>query len=1036
MSVTFPATAASAAPGSKSPVQVAVIPPDPVTNAVDDQIIMAGATGFLHQQAFSGTYLWTTYASGQSSQVPALAGIDPGTIKPVGGDIIGFTVQPASNPLGHVSEFDLATMAWLRWNVPAGYFAVREFGTDALVYSRSGGVLTWGVLDLSTQVVTTISGLPAAARVGYPEAVGDASAVVLPYFVSGTGEQFALLDLASAKLASIPDADTNGQALVLSADRVALFDLATDVVAVYSRAGLSSGTDTTAVSVTLPHAPGYLVALAGDHVLAVQDTAECLYCVYTTKPALDVPLFGAQAGQSGQALAQAQTGLGSIAQAPGGAALVVGGSGPGDWAVRQFTVDGSDNLSDTPVLRLTGPVTNGGLSISEGLVRHIELEPVPGGAPLYLLFNHALAPDSGQVGVDPGVYGGILTSPVPCTKNAACLRTVDGNYYGTSYIGKDSSTGSIDVHEQIDGNTSTSSTALPSASDSVVDASIDYVIVDGSRPARQYLVYPGYQQVFHSGPVTGAALWFDTLWTSDGRGFLRPRYLSVDTLGTAGKPIATGSACTATEIQVTERWIYWSCGASGPAGVYDLRRHRDISVPAGPALLGDGYLVRHDPATGNLNLYDIHTDSLHGPVTLANVPAGAVTDGRGITWAVDKYSGDVAYVAADDSIHVIDTGVPATPPAIANPLTDQGPGGTLAFGPSGGWSATVLFSRPITGSITTIRRLATGQRVATRSGGPARIGMVTQWNGYLADHKKAFSGRYAWSVTVRTADGAPPVTVQGGVITVYCGQIPFRSMDCDGAPALLAVGSFNPHYAPWAGFWYQGTPQGKLATMGYTENWPLCPERFCVADIVPFGDFNGDGYSDLLVLNRNGVLRAYLGFGQAYFNSQGAKSIKIGTGWSRYNALAYPGDLTRDGRPDLVARDKQGRLWLYASTGKGSFRNRREIGRGWGRYVRLIGAGDLTGDGIGDLLAITKNGTMWRYDGNGRGGFRDRRLVSSGWSKYNVVIGIGDLNNDGCNDLVARSRRGGLWLFAGNCRGGFAQPKLISAGWRRFQGLF
>jgi len=42
-----------------------VIPPDPVTNAVDDQIVVAG----------------------QSSQVSALAGIDPGTIKPAGGDI-------------------------------------------------------------------------------------------------------------------------------------------------------------------------------------------------------------------------------------------------------------------------------------------------------------------------------------------------------------------------------------------------------------------------------------------------------------------------------------------------------------------------------------------------------------------------------------------------------------------------------------------------------------------------------------------------------------------------------------------------------------------------------------------------------------------------------------------------------------------------------------------------------------------------------------------------------------------------------------
>ena len=603
-------------------------------------------------------------------------------------------------------------MTWQRWKIPTGHGVLGVFGNSLLTYASSGGTLTWQVVTFAsdgTDTVTPITGPPTGARILYrPPGGGDASAVVIPYDVLGGVLSYGLLDLATGVLAPIPDPDANGQVATLSADLIGLYDPAIETVRVYSRDGVADGSDTAAQTVTLPGASGTdRIALAGDHVIAVPGTSNCQYCVYTTGPALDVPLSGAA---SGQALPQAQTRDGAIAQAPD-AAVVVGGTGPGDWSVRALTVDGSDSLSDTALLPLTGPMSNGGLSISQGLLRHVEVHPVPGGAPEYQMFNHLLVPDTTAFLFDPLPYGGILSGPLPCTPGGSCVRTVDGNWYGTSYLQAGTATSMV-LRQVIDANTSSATMSLPSAGGTIADAALNYAIVDGVNPDRQYVADVGQGQIVRSGPVTGAALWFDTLWRSAGVG----RLLATDLdIGTSSAPIATGAKCTASEIQA-ERWIYWSCGPNGPAGVYDLRTRAEIAVPAGPMLLGDGYLVQHDNATGDLVMYDVHTDKVAAPVTLASgVPTGPAADDRGITWAVDKYSGDVAYVAADDSVHVISTGVPATPPAITYPPAAWLP--NTVPNPNGAWQQGVALSRPVTSWKLTIRRAGTSVVVHTQTGG-------------------------------------------------------------------------------------------------------------------------------------------------------------------------------------------------------------------------------------------------------------------------------------------------------------------------------
>ena len=46
------------------------------------------------------------------------------------------------------------------------------------------------------------------------------------------------------------------------------------------------------------------------------------------------------------------------------------------------------------------------------------------------------------------------------------------------------------------------------------------------------------------------------------------------------------------------------------------------------------------------------------------------------------------------------------------------------------------------------------------------------------------------------------------------------------------------------------------------------------------------------------------------------------------------------------------------------------------------GAGDLTGDGKPDLVSRDTTGTVWRNSGDGKGSFGPRVKVATGWQTY------------------------------------------------------
>ncbi|CAM5335692.1 hypothetical protein STANM309S_03999 [Streptomyces tanashiensis] len=158
----------------------------------------------------------------------------------------------------------------------------------------------------------------------------------------------------------------------------------------------------------------------------------------------------------------------------------------------------------------------------------------------------------------------------------------------------------------------------------------------------------------------------------------------------------------------------------------------------------------------------------------------------------------------------------------------------------------------------------------------------------------------------------------------------------------------------------------------------------------------------------------------------------FGGGWSSINLIAGPGDLNGDGTGDFVARDRDGVLWLYRSNYDGTALHARvKIGSGWNAYNQILGSGDYTSDGLNDLVARAKDGTLYLYQGTGQGELpvqAPREEIGGGWNAYPKLVAPGDLTGDGQGDLLAVNAGGELFRYSGTGQAGYAFKPRASIG--------
>ncbi|MFD6250456.1 FG-GAP repeat domain-containing protein [Streptomyces roseolus] len=285
-----------------------------------------------------------------------------------------------------------------------------------------------------------------------------------------------------------------------------------------------------------------------------------------------------------------------------------------------------------------------------------------------------------------------------------------------------------------------------------------------------------------------------------------------------------------------------------------------------------------------------------------------------------------------------------------------------------------------------------------------------KWQGTEGSWTSASAGPYTWVISAAPLNGIGPTLKASGSFTVTR-KSGAHDYDGDGSPDVLArdpSGNLwlqDVHHHPG----WRDTTQNPESLVG--GGWQVYDR------IEATGNLTGGGAPEVVARDRDGVLWLYqgTGHGKAPFTAR----TRIGGGWNTYTLLTGGSDLTGDGRPDLVATDRSGRLWLYRSTGSASapFAARRLIGSGgWQVYDQLTATGNIAGGPAGDLVARDKDGVLWLYLGKGDGTFAPRTKIGGGWQRYDALIGSGDLDRDGKPDLYATRQEYGT-LSPGFYRG-------------------
>lgn len=192
------------------------------------------------------------------------------------------------------------------------------------------------------------------------------------------------------------------------------------------------------------------------------------------------------------------------------------------------------------------------------------------------------------------------------------------------------------------------------------------------------------------------------------------------------------------------------------------------------------------------------------------------------------------------------------------------------------------------------------------------------------------------------------------------------------------------------------------------------------------GDFTGDGAADIARTEADGRLMLYAGNARGGFLAP----VRIGTGWSIFSQLVGGIDFNGDRLPDVIGRTPTGDLILYAGNGRGGFlKGSTKIGNGWKAFGPLSHAGDFNGDSRGDIVVRGADGNLWLYPTTGRGTWGTPARIGTGWKSLTAIFGAGDFDGNGTQDVIARATNGSLILYGGSGRGGFLASRTIGTAW-------
>ncbi|MGW0390822.1 FG-GAP-like repeat-containing protein [Streptomyces sp. NPDC003042] len=224
-----------------------------------------------------------------------------------------------------------------------------------------------------------------------------------------------------------------------------------------------------------------------------------------------------------------------------------------------------------------------------------------------------------------------------------------------------------------------------------------------------------------------------------------------------------------------------------------------------------------------------------------------------------------------------------------------------------------------------------------------------------------------------------------------------------------------------------GDVQSHVVETGYTKmkDHKMVLSAASIHERTPTGgDLTGDGRPDLLAVQADGSLRLYPGLAGGSFGTYKV----IGQSGFAGADLSHRGDWTGDGREDVVARIGD-ELWIYPNVGYGRLGERvpmRERPTGWAHATPLA-VGDIDGDGQPDLVGRSANGLYLHRGTVGTVPALPRDVVVLGgpeWKDYEILA-PGDVNTDGRADLWARGADGQLRQFLSAGAAALPAPTVI-----------
>lgn len=191
---------------------------------------------------------------------------------------------------------------------------------------------------------------------------------------------------------------------------------------------------------------------------------------------------------------------------------------------------------------------------------------------------------------------------------------------------------------------------------------------------------------------------------------------------------------------------------------------------------------------------------------------------------------------------------------------------------------------------------------------------------------------------------------------------------------------------------------------------------------IAFGDFNGDGKTDLLYVAKNSGASS----GIALSNNAGPYNVAqtwasnyLGIAWHSSTYIPIVGDFNGDGKADVfLQRQAQGDHYVLLSNSSGQLTAINQTvpfnqgGQIWSADGHRIVAGDFNGDARTDLFlqSTAATGLNAVFLAGATGTFSGAQQTWSNvhlgfkWSLQNAVVHAGDFNGDGKADLFVQAK--------------------------------